>query len=127
MSLSSDKSWVNTAVGSGYQASGVVRQRKLEPTAVKILDMRGPQTEPGLQAEGVRDKKRKADDEKHRDSHQNDKKKRKEKKKKKHNKRSKMDDEESASLRARGFNPLLQLLASRISARPREFTLANAQ
>ena len=126
MSLSSDKSWVNTAVGSGYQASGVVRQRKLEPAAVKILDMRGPQTEPGQQqAEGVR--KRKADEEKHRDSQQNDKKKRKEKKKKKHNKRSKKDDEESASLRARGFNPLLQLLASRISARPREFTLANAQ
>jgi len=104
MSLSSDKTWVNEQVGTGFQAPGVVRQRKFEATVVKTIDMRGPATNVESCLDRGNEKKRANIDE-----YQT---------KKKQSKKSGKCREE--------FNPILQLLAARISARPREFTLSNS-
>jgi len=100
MSLSSDKTWVNEQVGTGFQAPGVVRQRKFEATVIKTIDMRGPA--PNL--DGGNEKKRPKIDE---------------------YPIKKQQSKKSGKCREE-FNPILQLLAARISARPREFTLTNS-
>ena len=130
MSLSSDKTWVNDKVGSGYQASGVVRQRKAEAVPIKILDMRGPaqihpQPEPKTtEPDTVQrsSKKRKGEDSRG----DGDSKRKKKKDKKKEKRSSKMESRGSGVIGGGGFNPILQLLASRLTAKPREFTLANS-
>jgi len=125
MSLSSDKTWVNDKVGIGYQASGVVRQRKAEAVPIKILDMRGPaqiDPQPEPDASQRSSKKRKGEDSRG----DGDSKRKKKKDKKKEKRSSKMESRGSSVIGGGGFNPILQLLASRLTAKPREFTLANS-
>jgi hypothetical protein len=102
MSLSNDKSWVNVDLNVGFQAAGVVRQRGFEVGAVKIIDMRGPQQNEVENPGGNKKRKR----EKKRDSSS-----------------SRIGDKGSSEKDS--FDPLLQLFASRLSSKTREFTLTN--
>ena len=100
MSLSSDKSWVNLDLNVGFQAAGVVRQRGFKAEAVQIIDMRCPQQSEIEEPDN--------------------------KKKRKREKNETLSSSSKGSSVKDRFDPLLQLFASRLSSKTREFTLANA-
>jgi len=125
--------WHNNVVGTGYQASGVVRQPGVAGCRVEIVDMRGPSKEIGIREKEVtkRQKKKKSKKEGKDKKDKKDKKDTKDKKdkKKKSKKRSRNNsDEDSCQKRFQkedieetGFNPILQLLASRIGSSSKSF------
>jgi hypothetical protein len=129
--------WHNTVVGKGYQAKGVVRQRGTcqSPSAekeYKIVDMSAPAEQSDgdeptrkkaksdnreRERDGKKSKKSKKD-KKERKNHKD--KKDKKSKHKKESKKGTRDDCDSESSRGEkyaktiSFNPILQLLASRL-------------
>lgn len=113
------KAWQNVAVGVGFQAPGVIRQRHLE--TITVIDMRGPKPNDAQPAVDGNSKR------KHRDESSNDDRKSDTKKIGKHEK-EKLHSSKSKKRKHTNddaFNPLLQLLASRLSNKTREWTLSN--
>ena len=118
------KDWHNIEVGKGYQARGVVRQPGSAPSTapqpMKVLDFSKPvvqeassepRSEKGREGgEGERKSEKKA--KKYSSSHKSS------KKEKKHKKSS----SSSSSSKSHKFNPLLQLLATRLSDKTLTFT-----
>lgn len=101
--------WHNTTVGQGYQAKGVIRQRTGREgeltTSSKILDMSSKASEDRPEKKSKKEHKK----ESKKDS----------KKSKKHKHHSSKSDKK------RHFNPLLQLLATRLSNKTLQFTEMN--
>lgn len=107
------REWHNVEVGQGYQARGVVRQPGSQPTSqVKLLDLSKPQQSTTVNtsqsatssAHDAKDKKKK---EKHKSASR-------------HHKSSKKKDKK-AKKASFHFNPLLQLLATRLSDKTLSF------
>lgn len=110
-----NKDWHNVEVGQGYQARGVIRQRTAPSTDLKIVDM-SKASVPAL-ISNKNDEDVTKDDKK--DKKKKDKKKTSHHKSSKDKKHKKEDKAKKTSFR---FNPLLQLLASRLSDKTLSFT-----
>lgn len=141
--------WHNVEVGKGFQSRGVVRQPQVQHKADKIIDLRGPistvELPAATESEPAARRKRSADysssdhDSDSRNGSDNEDSESKHKKSKKHksppepkgnrkkssksSKRRSSEPSRTASVtQRRRFNPLLQLLASRLSDTTQSFT-----
>jgi hypothetical protein len=95
--------WHNTIVGEGYAAKGVIRQKTAVTASLgKIVDMSSTTVSSEVLRQDGDDRESK---------HKKGKRKREKEKKSKHKKRHKNKSDTNKN----GFNPLLQLLASRLS------------
>lgn len=112
--MSSSSSWRNTEVGKGYQAKGVIRQPGVENVAVFIKNMSVPAQESLSSQEGQGTPKDHKKEEKKSKKHKKEKS-RKASKHSKHKSSHSLRDNDRSSNSLVGFNPLLQLLASRLS------------
>lgn len=132
------KEWSNLELGKGYQARGVVRQRGAEPTTQKVVDYskapqptvtpspldqpsQGPGESINKNPENIN-----SDSEESRDSAKKHSKKQHKSSKSSHksskpSKKSSSSHKSSSKKKVR-FNPLLQLLATRLSNTTRSFS-----
>lgn len=95
--------WHNNEVGKGYQARGVVRQPGMQIASAPVLDLSKPQSSPEL--------------------NQNQSSKKESEKSKKDSKAKKSNDKiKKKKFGKPSFNPLLQLLATRLSDKTMSFS-----
>lgn len=141
---SANWAWHNTVVGQGYQAKGVVRQRKA--TTAKVIDYRteivNEASDPSPSAEfQIKEKDRKklkkekketytSEDDKHRikkskKGEKAPKEKKEKKNQKKHSNSTLREKHVVEDVSKDEFNPFLQYLATTLSNKTRTFTLAN--
>eukprot|EP01041_Mallomonas_annulata_P009956 gene9956-20700_t len=118
--------WHNKEVGTGYQAKGVVRQRSAQPNEFKIVDLscNVDKAEKRKHTE-IHDNIVESDKKAKKSHNDKDSKKKKHKKDKKTDK--KKDKKSKEHKRERNdFNPLLQLLVTRLSNKTRSFSPTNS-
>lgn len=102
--------WHNNIVGKGYQARGVIRQPgRNDRTELNIVDMSKPVEESHTNLAQSTDKI------------QSESPKEKDKKSSKKKRRREADSDDGVLLQNSNFNPLLQVLAKRLSNKTMEF------